>query len=167
MLGQHSEVEVPATAAHEFDDPATVAPEVVLRGADIDVLFRDALVLAGSDGVYAEADAPLPPRPWWHDVVEEPKPTYIHAKGTSNVVGRLQQLNTRSLKATCKVPSHGSCVCWVSLKPDRAEAGHSGTDMNRLRDQLMEWLARGASSSEDQHFAAARDLKIAAGMKVR
>ena len=102
---------------------------------------------------------------WWQGVVVELRATYVHeaqdGETTARVVGRLQSVNAFSMKATCRW-NHGSrCVCWVSLKSGGEEARQP------LRENLLEWLARGQACTAEAHAAMATDLKRSKGMRVR
>lgn len=108
------------------------------------------------DGVMFEAD-----KPWWHNIVRESTPTYVTAVADGRIVGRLQQLNANSYKATCRAVGHTKCVCWVSLKNCTEES------MSNLRDDLLAWLADGTRVSLERHLETARDLKRSKGMRVR
>ena len=89
--------------------------------------------------------------------------TYAHELRTNGVVGRVQQMNPKSIKANCR--KHDKCVCWVSLKPP--EDNEDG--MVLLREELLEWIAAGhdRDMSPAAHADMARELKISHGMKVK
>ena len=82
---------------------------------------------------------------------------------TNKVVGRIHQMNPKSLRATCKWDGHGKCLCWVSLKPP--EDNEDG--MARLRVDFEQWLADGKHSTEGQHHASSVALRRHYGMKIK
>ena len=63
-----------------------------------------------------------------------------------------------TMKATCHL--HPKCNCWISK-------GVCGEQRIPLLQDLIEWGSSGRVLSEDEHWRAARELKLKYGMKVK
>ena len=65
------------------------------------------------------------------------------------------------MKATCK--KHAKCICWVNFKDKEGESLEE--TRGTLREAELEWLAHATDYDAKQHLDAAREVKIAFGMK--
>jgi hypothetical protein len=88
-----------------------------------------------------------------------------YLSSTGDTVEVLHQIRNRSWKATCKL--HKNCILWISRKGDMQDAAAD----RKAHADTCQWIADGMpggpSNSEDGHWAAARVLKQAYGMRVK
>ena len=100
---------------------------------------------------------------WPWIAIQESRPGNFTDRRTGARVGVLHRLGDYQLKATCKVPGHGKCICWVSLPPAR----RASQDVDQLQLDLIGWFADGTVDNADEHMAKSVSLRLAKGMTLR
>ena len=83
--------------------------------------------------------------------------TDLRRIGETTEIAQIHRI-AEGMKATCKNPAHGACVCWVTR-------GRGGADA--LMFDLVKWATSGMTMSADEHTEAGRLVKISHGMKPR
>lgn len=89
--------------------------------------------------------------------LQDRSPHDILDAASGDLLGTLHTIKD-SVKATCKIKSHGRCVLWVNCRNSSVAAAMG---------DCLKWLSEGRTSTETEHFQSCNRVKRAHGMRVK